>query len=216
MRRLFLAVLLMAVPAAGAERAVTAADPAPLPAATLHLVCWDPEQILPLDLDQLTSEIQAVLQPTGIEIVARRAEGPSLAGELNVVFLSGDRAPGHSKRRAMGLVKRDPNSALWIFTGMVRQTLGLTRRSDFDRPWEERRNYPRALGRVVAHEIVHTLVPDEPHATSGLMQATLGRDFLTASRAPIDRRFAGALARRLSGESAGEPARLAADLPGER
>jgi hypothetical protein len=48
------------------------------------------------------------------------------------------------------------------------------------------------------------------------MQASLSRDFLTASRAPIDRRFASALARRLSAGPVEEPSRVAADIAGER
>jgi hypothetical protein len=212
MRRLVLAALLLAAPVAGADGIDTTGDLALRTPPTVRLVWWDPELVLSEDFDQLESEVQAVFRPIGIEIVSRRADGPSMTGELNVVFLAGDRAPGHERQRAMGRVKRDRYSALWIFTGTVRETLGLARPGGRAKKPAELRDYPRALGRVVAHEIVHTLVPEEPHATSGLMQPSLGRDFLTASRAPIDRRFASALARRLLAESTAEPARLAADV----
>jgi hypothetical protein len=36
----------------------------------------------------------------------------------------------------------------------------------------------RALGRVVAHEIVHAVAPDAPHAATGLMQLQLNRAHL--------------------------------------
>ncbi|MFI5007564.1 MAG: hypothetical protein ACHQKZ_08985 [Solirubrobacterales bacterium] len=216
MRRLVLAALLLAAPAAGAERTDTATDLALRAPHTVRLVWWDPERVVSQDFDRLESEVQAVFRPIGIEIVSRRAEGASVTGELNVVFLSGDRAPGHERQRAMGRVKRDRNTALWIFTGTVREALGLARPAGGNKALAELRDYPRALGRVVAHEIVHTLVPDEPHASSGLMQASLGRDFLAGPRAPIDRRFASALARRLLEESAAEPALVAADVARER
>lgn len=214
MRRLFLAATLLAVPVAGSERAATVAGPAVRPAATVCLVWWDPERILSEHLDATAREVEAVFRPLGIEIVSRLANGPSEAGELNVVLLSRD--PAHDRRHTMGRVNRETGTALWIYTGMVRELLGLAWPSGRNKIWEERRDYPRALGRVVAHEIVHVLVPGQPHALSGLMEASLGRDFLTAHAAPIDRRFASALARRLSAESVEEPARVAADVRGER
>lgn len=40
----------------------------------------------------------------------------------------------------------------------------------------------RAFGRVVAHEIAHAIAPGEPHASSGLMQAGLAPELLTAKQ----------------------------------
>ena len=217
MRRLLLAAMLIAAPAAAAERLATVTDPALRPATTLRLVWWDPDKILSQDFDEIACEVQAVFRPIGIEVVSRHAEGPSAAGEVNVILLSRDPARAQDKRRTMGRVNRERHTALWIFAATVRESLGLAPPGvGRYRMWEERHDYPRALGRVVAHELVHSLVPDQPHATSGLMQASLGRDFLTASRAPIDRRFASALARRLSAGPVEEPARVAADLAVER
>jgi len=212
MRRLVLAATLLAAPAAGADRVVTVADPALRPAPTVRLVWSDPERILPQGFDEMAREVQAVFRPIGIDIVSRRADGYSASGELNVIFLSRD---PRKQGRTMGRVNRHRHDALWIYVGTVRETLNLAGPAGRDGTWAERADYTRALGRVVAHEIVHTLVPDEPHATSGLMRASLSRDFLTAPFAPIDRRFARALARRLAAGSE-EPARVAADLAGER
>jgi hypothetical protein len=214
MRRLFLAATLLAAPAAGAgDRLV--ADPALRPAPTVRLAWWDPERVLSRDFDQMAREVQAVFRPIGIEIIWRRAEERSSAGELSVILLPSDPARARDPRRTMGRVNRELHDALWVFAASVRETLRLGRPAGRDRLWEERRDYPRALGRVVAHELVHALVPDEPHAPSGLMQAALSRDFLTGPRAPIDQRFARALARRLS-PGPEEPARVAAEIAGER
>ena len=38
----------------------------------------------------------------------------------------------------------------------------------------------RALARVVAHEIVHSVAPEAPHSQSGLMQQKLTKAHLTA------------------------------------
>ena len=50
----------------------------------------------------------------------------------------------------------------------------------------ERDELGLALARVVAHEVVHAIVPDEPHAASGLMHHSMDRRFLLGVRAPID------------------------------
>jgi hypothetical protein len=216
MRRLFLAATLLAAPAAGADRLVTVADPELRPAPTVRLACWDPERILSQGFDEMAREVQAVFRPIGIEIVWRHTDGESAPGELNVIFLSRDPARAWNQGRTMGRVNRHRHDALWIYVAPVRETLDLAGPAGRRRMWAARTDYPRALARVVAHELVHTLVPDEPHAASGLMQASLSRDFLTAPRAPIDRRFTRALARGLSAAPVAEPARVATDIAGER
>jgi hypothetical protein len=71
---------------------------------------------------------------------------------------------------------------VWIHVGSVRATLGFP--PDFptlDLPLKARRDLGVALGRVVAHEVVHVLVPSLEHG-SGLMSPTLTRDHLISSR----------------------------------
>jgi hypothetical protein len=58
----------------------------------------------------------------------------------------------------------------------------------------------RALARVAAHEIVHAIAPDVPHAAHGLMRHSLDRSFLVGSRATIDPRCAAAFRARLADE----------------
>jgi hypothetical protein len=63
----------------------------------------------------------------------------------------------------------------------------------------------RAVGRVVAHELFHALAPWEPHADSGLMQASLARDALVGPVPEVDathaRALHGVLLRRGAGPS---------------
>ena len=92
----------------------------------------------------------------------------------------------------------------------MRQTIGLTRAPIMRATLEDQRDYPRALGRVVAHELVHAIAPLEPHADRGLMQASLNRAVLTGPRLAIDERRARAFVRELAGRSAAHRAVLAA------
>lgn len=48
--------------------------------------------------------------------------------------------------------------------------------------------FSRALSRVVAHEIVHSLLPGGEHAESGIMSATLTPTLLHRARLDLDER----------------------------
>jgi hypothetical protein len=80
--------------------------------------------------------------------------------------------------------------AVYIFYNAVAASLGIGERADhraLARAW-------RALGRVVAHEVAHAIVPREPHASDGLMRARLESRFLTAKGdVSIDARWKNAL-----------------------
>src|SRR5260370_17751275 len=82
--------------------------------------------------------------------------------------------------------QQKPNRAIWVFLRSVRWTLGHDpggRRSASD---AEPRELALALARVVAHEVVHSIAPYEPHSHRGLMSHSLNRSFLLGTRAPID------------------------------
>ena len=56
--------------------------------------------------------------------------------------------------------------------------------------------------RVVAHEVIHAIAPDEPHARNGLMRHAMNRTFLLSDKAPLDGRCARAF---LAGLAARKP-----------
>jgi hypothetical protein len=70
---------------------------------------------------------------------------------------------------------------VWVFVDNVRETLGLSPTDE--RPASARR-LGIALGRVVAHEVVHTLAPRFPHTRRGLMREALGNLDLTGPARP--------------------------------
>ena len=94
--------------------------------------------------------------------------------------------------------QQEPNRAIWVFLRSVRWTLGHDpggRRSASD---AESRELALALARVVAHEVVHSIAPDEPHSHRGLMSHSLNRSFLLGKGAPLDPQCAAAFLVRLA------------------
>jgi hypothetical protein len=204
MRTLFMAAVLLAAPAGAADRSAFSPDPgsgtAPI---TVRLVWSDPANLLPMGFDVMAQEVHGIFRRAGVEVVWRLAEAqPAEGDERNVILLPNDPAGSLHRRETMGRVERTAHTALWVFARKVRQTLGLSPATVQRATLEDQRDYPRALGRIVAHELVHAIVPDEPHAERGLMQATLNRAVLAAPRVDISERCADLVVRELEARSA--------------
>ena len=96
----------------------------------------------------------------------------------------------------------------WIYLSNVLWALGLKEEPTRRLSLQEEEQVARALGRVVAHEVVHAVVPDLVHSHGGLMAEKLGRAFLVQARAflgPAEQKALRAGAERYA--AAGEPAR---------
>ena len=200
-----------ATPDSGSFAASVEALPRP---ADLALVFFDPTSALPQGLDGLATEVQAVFRGLGVEASWRVGGtfGESEMPEVPVILLPRD--PLVSRRGVMGLVIRDqqPLRAVWVFRDAVRDTLGA-------RPEDRGAAGPlldRALARVAAHEVVHAVAPDAPHAPKGLMRHALSRQFLTGAKAPIDSRCAASFVARLSLEWQHRLGRRRAEAPSAR
>jgi hypothetical protein len=188
---------------------------------TLQLLWFDPLNSLPsLATDALAAEVRRIFRGLGVEVAFRVAApdatwGDSPVPEVPIILLKDDPIAARRSQRVLGLVVRDqePDRAVWAFLENVRWTLGLGP----DRgtgPWGEESQVGRALGRVVAHEVIHAIAPDEPHSKSGLMSHSMGRAILLSKHAPLEARcgraFLNGLAARMKHLPAeGPPAALA-------
>ena len=174
-------------------------DALPRPA-DLALVFYDPQGALPHGFDRFASEVQSIFRVLGVEASWRvgGSYGESPIPEVPLILLARDPAHGRSQTRVMGLVRRDqePQRVVWLFMDGVRFALGLpaTGAASSDDA------IARALARVAAHEIVHAVAPEEPHAAEGLMRHSLDKAFLLGKRATIDGRCAASFRARLSDE----------------
>ncbi len=178
--------------------------------ADLSLVWYDPSGVLPAGYDGLTREVREIFRGLGVEVTWRVGGtfGGAETPEVPVILLASDPLGRRRSERVLGLVVRDqrPHRAVWVFQDNVRRALGLRQQADSG-PIEP---LARALGRVVAHEIVHAISPDTPHSREGLMQHAFGRSFLLGAQAPIDPRCAAAFVSGLAAEWQQVRARAAA------
>jgi hypothetical protein len=184
-------------------------------AADLALVWYDPSGALPDGFPALAAEVAAIFRRLGVEASWREGGvyGEAPIPEVPVILLGRQPAAARRSERVLGLVvpAQEPLRAVWVFQDNVRLALGLGTGSLGPRDVDA---LGRALGRVVAHEVIHAIAPEAPHASAGLMRHALSPDFLLRRRADVDSRCASAFKTRLA--AGGLQARAQATLDGAR
>src|SRR4030095_16263563 len=154
------------------------------PGARLTVHWADPERQFPYALAQVAAEARAVFAPLRIGIDWTRADAQGAGSDVTIVLLAADRS-GRLSERTLACAQRDQDRPVaWVGGPRLKQVLGLP----VDRPLREPEVIllGRALARVTAHEIVHIVAPELPHARTGLMSAALGREFLVRPQARVD------------------------------
>jgi hypothetical protein len=154
----------------------------------LSLVWVDVAGTAPWAFPGAAGEVEAFLGRMGVRGLVRRGDVHGMRSAPDVIVVLLPRRPANSQvsERAMGATSTNPGSSrsLALFASEVARTLGLTFLAG---GWSitERRDFGVALGRVVVHELLHAMVPDHPHARTGLMAACLNRSQLVGSAPPI-------------------------------
>ena len=183
------------------------APPPALPAVSspsLRLVWLDPAGVA-TGMDAMArEEATALFRSMGASATWRRGRAGETArpGEVRVILLdrAAEREPGTPVLGATpGHFEVAP--LVWVHVPNVRAALGLPRQgSAFAMDLAVSRALGIALGRVVAHEVVHAFVPWVPHGT-GLMSASLSHRQLTAASMAFDPAVAAAVRAALRGEA---------------
>jgi hypothetical protein len=175
----------------------------------VSLLWFDPRESLPGGFETVRKEVARIFRDIGVDVRwtvggLGTVYGAADVPEVPVILLPDEPAPSPDGQRIMGLVmkKQEPGRAVWVFLKSVRWTLGhdlhqRTPRSDGDGKGEGH-ELALAVARVVAHEVVHAIAPDEPHARGGLMSHSLNRGTLLGQRIRIDARGAAAFLTRLA------------------
>ena len=88
-----------------------------------------------------------------------------------------------------------PRPAVFVFDSRVREALKGGKRKMLAL---DPRNLGRALGRAMAHEIVHALTPEPFHTRSGLMRAAQDSQTLTSMKVGLDSKSVAELLRGLT------------------
>ena len=136
------------------------------------------------------SEVRSILEKAGLDVVWRQDSGGEAArpGEIRIILVNRLLVRRDSGRPVLGATPTEVRGhpLVWIHVGSVRAALGLPQSSSTnDLLVLARRNLGVALGRVIAHEIIHALVPSLRHG-GVLMAESLKREHLTASRLSVD------------------------------
>ena len=160
------------------------------PTADLSLVWVDVTGAARFAFAEAARETAALLRRMGVRATIRAGDSRSVSGasEMTVVVLPA-RTPGtRLDHSVMGATSRAPEGvrAIWVYAAGVASTLGLGTGPAPNWSMGQRREFARALGRVVAHELVHAIAPERPHVKGGLMAARMGRAVLLASDIAID------------------------------
>lgn len=160
------------------------------------------------------AECRSVLEKSDLEVVWRQGSGGEEArpDEIRIILVDRFVVDAAARRSVMGAtpVQKRTHPVVWIHVGSIRATLGYP--PDFpiqDLPLQGRRDVGVALGRVVAHEVVHVLVPSLEHGP-GLMSPLHTPKRLTAGRLSLEPGMAQEVRAALQGRAA--PARPDAGL----
>jgi hypothetical protein len=223
-------LVLSLLQATGARAGETAADQtSALPTApTLHLAWIDSYKLVsPRGHGVVAEEVGALFRDLGIEVAWSQglpAKSPSAAVQLTVILMPCDSTGWGFPKGVLGTVPAGsgPPSRVFLFFPDVVRALGFrppaSRTRDLGqspvsfRPNEEY-EIARALGRVIAHEVIHALCPEQSHVRKGLMRARLDLSFLRQSRVSISPRIARRLRARLTPPPSTQEETVAAGSP---
>jgi hypothetical protein len=181
---------------AGSLAPSTALDAGPSTAALAHVRAAeiDLARLTPLTRAAMRHELGALLAPASLALSWRtaRPDGETDPDELRVVLLP--RVGVGPDRGALGAAaNRGLVRTIWVYVPSVATTLGLDPEAVVT-SLESQRLVGVALGRVVAHELVHALAPAVEHAGGGLMRPRLHAVQLVRGRPALDGDCAASLA----------------------
>jgi hypothetical protein len=188
-----------------APRLRPAAEPPAASGPRISLLWFDPLGSLPGGFETVREEVARIFREIGVDVRwtlggLGTVYGADDVPEVPLILLPDDPAPSRDGQHIMGLVvkKEQPSRAVWVFLKSVRWTLGHDLRKSRPRTEEEGRDLALAVARVAAHEVVHAIVPKEPHSRGGLMSHSLNRAHLLGQRLPVDAQCAAAFLTRLA------------------
>ena len=170
------------------EESAASPEPALSAPPRLRLVWIDVLDSAPYAFQSAARETSAILADAGVQAAWTLGSAATVTSEdeLKIVLLpettNGARLPAH----VMGGTRRGRQShTTWVYLSNVLWALGLQGKGGLALSVQEQAQVARALGRVVAHEIVHAVAPEVPHSAHGLMAGKLGRAYLLQASAAL-------------------------------
>jgi hypothetical protein len=170
-RRLGVGISLLSWPLALAG--VAGADPPAAGSLQLHAAEIDIASLTPLTRAAMQHELGTLLEPASLAVAWRtvRPGAETEPDELSFVFLS-SKGVGPDRGALASTANRGLVRTTWVYLPSVAATLGLGLEA-VATSFDAQRLIGVALGRVLAHEMVHAMAPDVEHARVGLMRSRL-------------------------------------------
>ncbi len=170
------------------------------PPRRVHAVLADGHRKIPWGVEPVGRALAAEFRRMDVELVWSTEDD---AGEEIVIFvniLPHPPADWGLSTKALGVVRRDErgSSPVFVFYPSIERVLGVPGRadriSDEDIPPAK---WVLGLARIIAHEILHVLLPGKPHDRIGIFASDLRPHALIARKLDLEEQTRAALAERL-------------------
>ena len=152
--------------------------------------------------DGVLEEVQSLFADVGVD--ARWFTGDPRSDVSDVITVRVLLRPRSSEQlglapNAMGanLASERRGEAVFVFLPNVLRTVGHEGNLELGTSPQQRSRIQRALARVIAHEVIHAVLPERVHDADGIFSARLTRRRLVSKELDVDSETAAALSRRL-------------------
>lgn len=158
------------------------------------LVWYDGQRFVSSYFGSMAGEVERTFGEMGIKIAWRNGDEPGAFEPglvpsvlLPIVLLDREPSVWGLGESVMGATMGRPGErqAIYIFVPNVIRTLGLDFHGGIESP-NGGHQLARALGRILAHEVVHAVAPVHPHRTDGMMGRGLSSRLLLESSMRLD------------------------------
>jgi hypothetical protein len=170
----------------------------------LFLIWNDAYKLLPISCEGIGEEVTEIFEALGIRVswtkAGQREVTDTVAVQVRVILMPKLSSKWSLPEHTMGVVigEKVPRESVFISYSGVLRTMGFEPTPDRKRSPKERAELTRALGRVIAHELAHAIVPERDHDSDGLLAANLKRSHLKKSSLRFADDTASAFVRKLT------------------
>lgn len=190
-RQLSRRLLLIAVVAHCAPLAAAAATDRSEALPTGPRLVWsDPQGLVPFGLQGVGEQLAMMGGVMGVDMRLVPESPAADHGEhtYRAALMRRPKSYWHLREDVMAAAPRVEGSqgTIYVFVDQVRHVLGHLASQE---PSDSAREYDElstALARILAHEVVHLVAPDHPHASAGLMVAKMRRSLLLKRQPRFD------------------------------
>jgi hypothetical protein len=156
----------------------------------ITLAWLDPDGLLRSGFHTRAEEVTSPFEGIGVDVKWKRSDGgtiDTMPGEILVILLPTGPSGRVLTGDTMGAVSRNEGSRHIVFAYFPRiaEAIGIDLDTYHRTSPLQRRELAVAVGRVVAHEVIHTVAPAHPHAAEGVMREGLSGVQLVRGKAEI-------------------------------